>query len=900
MDRSSLPSVSDREAEVLGHLAAGRSNAQIAHVLHISVRTVENHVSSLLRKLGAGDRHELAALAGPQASVPGGGPGQVAGLPRGRSTFVGRQPDRAAIVGALDDHRLVSVVGPGGMGKTRLATVVAAESARGFAAGAAFVDLVPVRPGLVAEAVASVLGVSELPDQEVSGTIAGHLGTGRFLLMLDNCEHVVDEVGTLVGTLLDRCPHLVVLATSRERLGLPDERLVRLGPLPTDPDGVRLFLDRARAGDPDLELDREVVADICDHLDGMPLAIEIAAARASSLGQDGLRAAISDHVRLVNGARGVPPRHTSLNTVMDWSYDLLDDAERSMLRGLSVFAGSFDLASVAWVTGAPDTAAAADLLGRLVDSSLVVRATTTGSTRWRLLETVRAFADAKTRGAERSDLVARHLRWAIGTATRLEEALDGSWLTEFDAVVDDLREAFARSPAAPDPAGRELARKLAHLTFARGYLREARELYVAAAARAADDGQAFDDLRDAADVAIAGSDVQAGVDLLMLAARRVGDHGNDAAAAWAAAVETQVRFGYEYRGAGAPDHRSELLEAARREADPDDPVVTALIATARAWHEGGLRRTDPARTAVAGARASGDPIVTLRALDVLSATLIEQGRLHDALEVAGDRLSLLRGLPRHRPAAATEISDTFQVAINLAVSTGELAIAGEFLDRAEVEDPTSNPYIAIPRRIAVLALTGRFAAAIDQGAELWDAWRRDGTDRRWLAPAFNLVALAHGLSGDGQHGEWLERTSMVAMADRVPTDWMTVRAAFVRARIALHTGDLTAAPQLVDSAFAAPPGWAHRSDGYARATGAELAVAAGLADAEERIRAAEPYAAENRWAAATLARARGRLLGRWEDLEAAATSYAEIGAEFERTSTLQLIPARSAVPPKAP
>lgn len=889
MDRSSLTSVTNREAEVLAHLAAGRSNAQIAHVLHISVRTVENHVSSLLRKLGAGDRRELAALAGPRASVPIGASGRVVvGLPQGRGTFVGRRPDRAAVLGALDDHRLVSVVGPGGMGKTRLVTVVASEAVGRFPAGTAFVDLVPARPGLVAAAVANVLGVSELPGQDVSSTIAGRLGSGRFLLMLDNCEHVVDEVGALVGALLDRCPHLAVLATTRERLGLLDERLVRLGPLPTDPDGVRLFLDRARAGDPDLELDRTVVADICDHLDGMPLAIEIAAARASSLGQDGLRAAITDQVRLVDGARGTAQRHASLTAVMDWSYDLLDDAGRSMLRGLSIFAGSFDLASAACVTGAPDSVTAADLLGRLVDSSLVVRATSADGTRWRLLETVRAFAAAKTRGAERTALMTRHLEWAIATATRLEDSLDRSWLTEFDAVADDLREAVARSSAAPDPAVRELARTLAHLTFARGYNREARELHLAAAALTRDDREAFDDIRNAAEVAIAGSDSSRGVDLLLLAARRAGDRGNDAAGAWALAVETQIRFGYEYRSSGTPEHRSELLESARREADPNDPVVTALISTANAWHDGGVLRTDLARTAVTRARAVGDPIVTLRALDVLSATHITHGRLRDALEVAGERLSLLRDLPRHHPAAATEISDTFQVAINLAVSTGELAMASAFLDRAEIEDPTANPYVAIPRRIAVFVLTGRFDAAIEQGVELWDAWRRDGTERRWLAPAFNLVALAHGLSDDGQYEEWLDRTATVAMADRSPTDWMTARAAFVHARTALHTGDLAAAPKLVDAAFAAPPGWDHRSDGYARAAGAELAAAAGLADAGERIGAAEPYAAENRWAAATLVRARGRLLGRPEDLHAAATMFAEIGAAFERSYTLQL------------
>ncbi len=889
MDRSSLALVTDREAEVLSQLAAGRSNAQIAGVLHISVRTVETHVSSLLRKLGASGRAELAQLAGPQASEPVGRPGLVVGLPSGRGTFVGRQADRDAVLSALDDCRLVSVVGPGGMGKTRLAAIVASETERQFPAGAAFVDLVPVQPGLVAEAVASVLDVSELPGQELSRAIAGHLGAGRFLLVLDNCEHLIDDVGALIGALLDHCPHLTVFATTRQRLGLPDERVVHLGPLPAEPDGVRLFLDRARSGDPDLELDRPVVADICEHLDGMPLAIEIAAARAPSLGQDGLRAAIGDQVRLLRGARGVAARHESLDAVMDWSYDLLDEEERSMLRGLSVFAGSFDLAAAASVGGAPDDVTAADLLGRLVDHSLVVRATSAGSTRWRLLETVRAFAEARLGEAERTDLNARHLTWAIATSTRLEESLEGAWVSDFDAVVDDLRGALARASDGPDAAARRLARSLAHLAFARGYHREARQHYLAAARLTADDREAFDDIRTGADVAIAGSDSPAGIELLMLAAERVGGRGNEAAGAWASAVETQIRFGYEYGSDGMPEQRSELLTTARREADPDDPVVQALIAIARAWHEGGLVRTDLAQTAVSDARDSGDRIVTLRALDVLSATLINQGRLKDALEVAGDRLSVVGDLPRHLPAAATEISDTFHVAINIAVSTGELEVASDFLDRAEVEDPTSNPYVTIPRRIAVFVLTGRYAEAVEQGDELWRAWQRDGTDRRWLAPAFNLTALAHGLSDDGRFDQWRDRTSMVAMADSAPTDWMTTRVAFVDARTALHTGDLGAARQLVENTFATSPDGDGRSDAYARATGAELAVAAGLADAEERISAAGRYAEQNRWAAATLARARGRLHGNREELEAAATAYGQIGAEFERAYTLELM-----------
>jgi DNA-binding CsgD family transcriptional regulator len=305
--------ISVREAEVLNALGEHLTNAQIAQKLHVSVRTVESHVSSLLRKLGAEDRRELATMSGtpPVWPTPGAEPSgqvpQVIGLPATWTTFIGRTAELAELSQALSSNRLVTLVGPGGVGKTRLAVVAASDNAGLFASGGAFVDLVPVSPEFVLHAVAAVLGVVERPQDPLQQVVHDRLRDGRLLLVLDNCEHVLGAVSDLVRSVLASCPDVVVLATSRERLGVPGERVVALSPLglttmPADSDGseaAQLFTDRTGR----TEADPVVVAEICRRLDGMPLAIELAAARSSSLGLDGLLAGLDDHLRLLSRPR---------------------------------------------------------------------------------------------------------------------------------------------------------------------------------------------------------------------------------------------------------------------------------------------------------------------------------------------------------------------------------------------------------------------------------------------------------------------------------------------------------------------------------------------------------------------------------------------------------------------
>jgi predicted ATPase/DNA-binding CsgD family transcriptional regulator len=391
--------LSEREVEVLGALGEHLSNAQIASRLHVSVRTVETHVSSLLRKLGVADRRALAALA-PGLVTPetSSAAGVVRGLPATWTPFIGRTREQAELVESLEGSRLVTLLGPGGVGKTRLAGEVARQLGPTLPFGAAFVELVSTRPGFFVQTVASVLGVSERPGQTLRDAVFARLRPGQSLLVLDNCEHLVDDAAEFLTTLLGETTGLRVLTTSRARIGVPSERVVPLSGLSliapsTDgaagSEAVALFFDRARTLDATFDADPAVVGELCAQLDGMPLAIELATARSAALGIAGLRAGLTDRLRLLSGGRGGDERHRSLRAVLDWSHDLLDDEERTTLRRLGRFVGDFDIAAASAVTGLP-AAEVADLVGRLADKSLLVHRP--GGGRWSLLETVRAYA----------------------------------------------------------------------------------------------------------------------------------------------------------------------------------------------------------------------------------------------------------------------------------------------------------------------------------------------------------------------------------------------------------------------------------------------------------------------------------------------------------------------------
>jgi predicted ATPase len=380
-------------------------------------------------------------------------------LPVQLTAFVGRAAELAELRGVLDSCRLLTLTGVGGCGKTRLALQLAAGVADEYGGGAWLVELAAVSEGeRVPAAVATALGERDQTGDLVE-VLAGRLGGEPVLVVLDNCEHLLGPVAALVDVLLRRCPALTVVATSREPLGVPGETGWRVPTLSRPagagvvaPDGllrfdaVRLFVERAASARPDFGLtvdNAAAVAQICERLDGIPLAIELAAARVRGLTVEALAAALDDRFRLLTGgARTVLARHRTLEASVDWSYDLLGEAERALFARLAIFAGSFNLEAAAAVAAGPPLPPG-DVLGLLL--SLVDKCMVTpvdDSERYRMLETLRQYGQARL--AATGELAAvrdRHLEWAAA----LLDPRDYPFLERVRAhtpVVDDLRSAL--------------------------------------------------------------------------------------------------------------------------------------------------------------------------------------------------------------------------------------------------------------------------------------------------------------------------------------------------------------------------------------------------------------------------------------------------------------------------
>ncbi|MFL6143345.1 MAG: ATP-binding protein [Labedaea sp.] len=914
MTAGHLAGISEREAEVLAALGDRLSNSQIGRRLHISVRTVESHVSSLLRKFGVDDRRALAELAPRLRPATG----ELAGKPQAWTSFVGRERERASVLAALSESRLVSLVGPGGVGKTRLAAAAAERAAVSFAGGGAFVDLVPVREGFVVQAVAAVLGVTEHPQQPLDEVVLEALNQDRMLLVLDNCEHLLDAVAAFTERLLAACPGLTVLVTSRERLGVPGERTIRVPPLslvsadtggPLGSEAEALFLDRASAADPDFVDEHALVGQLCARLDGMPLAIELAAARIASLGLDGLLAGLADHLQLLAGGRGADHRHRSLRDVIDWSHDLLDEAERALFRRLGVFTGGFDLDGAAAIT-ADDRSMVADLIGRLADKSLLVHRRDGARSRWRMLETVRAYALAELDTAgEEADARARHLAWAATAAVELERRITAGkpWREEFDAIADDLRGALdtAAPGPGPDGAAHRLGRALGHLSYARGFMVESGQHYRVTAVRAPDDGQAIGDLRLAADVALANMRGDEAFELLIQAADKAEVAGDDAARATALsfAVTVADRAPADFPEEVPYERLCELLDTAHRVAPRDDPVVAAYLAAAAAWNSVPTKITpdrELSATALAAARTAGDPALISGALDAVTCTLSRDGRLRHAYTLNSERVRLLNRLPRHDPRAGFEITDIFHMANEFALMAGELPAALTNARRVQLESVMlGQPHNSASQLVLPLTLQGHFDEARQHAEGMWRAWQRAGRPAaRWMSSAVYAVALLSGLCGDEAGRDTWRGNAELVIGGPDPTGHRNLHlfSVFADARTELHLGRLDRA--LAAVAGVSEPGarwyvaghWYY--DAYAWAIAAEVAVAAGTADAAGRLAAAEPTGHENLWAAACLDRARGRL-GDRAALERSVRGWDLIGARFERACTLLLLDDRA-------
>ncbi len=389
-------------------------------------------------------------------------------LERAVSSFVGRRRELERLIELVGTRPLVTLTGPGGAGKTRLAGEIGDRVMSSYADGVWFVDLSSIRDeGQVPYAIAETLGIVEQPDLPIEEVVARYLRHRSLLLIIDNCEHLLESTAGLVRSLLMACPLLTILATSRERLGVEGETTWTVPPLTFPAHGsdilgggeheaVDLFVERARLLDPGFELSTEnevQVAAICRRLDGLPLAIELAAARVDVLGLGDMERRLSENFSLLERrSRFQPMRHATLSAAVQWSYDLLDDDERTLFERLSVLTGRFLLDDVEVVCsdGRLPATRTFDVLTHLVDKSLVVAHTSTGLvTRYSMLETLRAFAaDALTESGEADEVAERHAGRFLALAEEAEPELRGAhqqeWLDRLDADHDNLRLAFDR------------------------------------------------------------------------------------------------------------------------------------------------------------------------------------------------------------------------------------------------------------------------------------------------------------------------------------------------------------------------------------------------------------------------------------------------------------------------
>ena len=351
-------------------------------------------------------------------------------LPQRLGRLHGRDDELDAVVEALKDHPLVTLVGPGGIGKTRLAIAAARTAAAELRDSAWLVELADVSSvDDVALAVLDAVDGRRRTDRSTEEAVVAHLRSLETLVVLDNCEHVIEGAADLATTITRSCPNVRVLVTSREGLAVADERLIAVGPLDHAGAAVELFMERALAADPDFRVHAEQAAaeEICGRLDGVPLAIEIAAARLRTLSTGDLISRLDDRLRvLTSGRRRSIERHRTLRATIQWSYDLLTVAERIVLRRLSVFAGGFDLAAAETVVGdelVPPAEVAA-VIGDLVDRSMVTVDSGAVGRRYRLMETVRQFAaELLADEGDTERLAARHARAVRDEVARLGDML---------------------------------------------------------------------------------------------------------------------------------------------------------------------------------------------------------------------------------------------------------------------------------------------------------------------------------------------------------------------------------------------------------------------------------------------------------------------------------------------
>ncbi|MFB7717073.1 LuxR C-terminal-related transcriptional regulator [Nocardia sp. NPDC056100] len=926
--------ISAREAEVLALVGEHLSNAEIGARLFISVRTVESHVSSLLRKLEVADRRALAQHAAHSAPADRPQPAAAPVLPTPLTSFIGRAGERAELTELLQSQRQVTAVGPGGVGKTRLALTVAAELADEFPDGVWFVDLVPITSPdicVVAGTAALALGLGEQPGRAMDESVLAALADRNALLVLDNCEHVRDGVAPFIERLLASCPGVTVLATSRARLMVPFERVYTVPPMSLagagESDAVELFMDRAAAGGwPPNQALREQVSAFVERLDGVALAIELAAARWTTLGLDGLGEGLSDQLRMLAGGARADDRHRSVRAALDWSHALLEPGDRVLLRRIAVFMKSFTIAAAAQVTGS-EKGSVATGLARLVEQSLLMVTPTATGTEYRALETIRQYGmEQLTDAGELDDARARHLAWCLTEATNLTVA-QPDWRPRFDAAADDLRVALAWVCEQPDRRADayRLTRDFANLAFTRHLTGESQWRYEQAAAFADNPADTAALLRQAAAAAgcqLSGDNMYRLHRAAAVAAQQADDPAG-AAADLATAATSAYRFWNTFQQHPPRDELTALIAEARNLASGNASAQAAIAlaeaavlanafgapdalpgstsgvsdANGHGSHGSRIPPVAPASShsipevllhaerAVEFAHRTGDPLAESAALDALTGA---QSRVGDALAASATarrRVALLASAPT-TPDGTHELIEALGQAAEAGVGVGDLRGARRAARRlADHPMLAEVGHRATGRLLVVDALVGNVEDVLTRSVRFFEAWQREGSPSApGLGAAATGVAMIHGLRGDdAARAEWQ------AVSDRLgAAPGHGDRAVFNTLRL-LHHGRTDEAFDHVDAAPAdlwrdSPSPWLH----WYVALRAETCALDGDPAATDRIAEARAVVAGNPIATALVDRAEAVLARDPDRILATVTVFdnAECRYQSARTKVL--------------
>jgi predicted ATPase/DNA-binding CsgD family transcriptional regulator len=900
--------ITRREREVWSLVAAHLTNQEIADRLHLSVRTVESHVSALMHKLHVADRRALARHGTLADTAPR--------WPAPASVFIGRAAESAALAQAVAAHRMVTATGPGGVGKTRLALRVVESFAATRRDGGRFIDLVHVNdPAMVVSAIAAATGVVAPLGGSLADALAATLVDSDAVLLLDNCEHVIDAVRDGVARLLGACPKLSIVATSRVPLRAPFEWLFPVPGLSMEEEGgdaVLLFVERARAAGVQAPLDRQRIGELCASLDGMALAIELAAARCRALGLDGLLAGLDRGLRLLSSGAGAVAyageehRHRSLRDAIAWSYRLLSASDRKVLGAISVFASWFDVdAALAVTGGATQRFDIADALGRLAEHSLLL-VTPGEPTRYRALETIRQFGAEQLDQAGARDAVAdRHRQWCQAALEKLAaQARDDAWCERLDRVGADARAALAW---AADRPGTEcaalLAERLAEQLLLRGRPHESQRCYEQAAALV---GAACDRARllrlgaGAAAARLVGEETLRLLDAAARVALAAGD--GPAAAEDLAWTAIYLRAAPGIIAVAHDEGESEQrLERARSHAcGAAAPEAAIAVATTLRLPEHDPRTTELIACAAHLAREAGRPLFESVAHDTRCVYHLHRFEYASAIEACHRRGALLDRVALDA-SSAFQFNDHLLMASEMHLAAGHLHEAALYADRlAEQDCYRDYPHPALARRIKVDAMAGDFDAAVARGERFLAAWERAG---RPVSATMNVsayaMAMVHGLLGDdAKRADWVEVALLLTPGPRQSIEFARAWVMVFDALLALDRGDTDMALARLGADIDEPTVWDHFVSCLWRpwyaALWAEAAVLAGHAEAASRVQRAAVATRENEIAATMVQRAADLLHGRHEALRAHAEVFARLGCDYQRrrTQALEIKPSR--------